>query len=182
MKYSQSLVAKQYAKAYYLEFGDQLKFEDIERIKSVIVFFRKHHNFMSLVSLLLDPDKSSNVVLDELFEQFMIPQTLKKLISVLILHKRLVFFSQVLQDICCLYFLKNNILEVTISTAAPLEQHELEQFENFFIKHSGKSIKSNVVIDESLIAGVRMQSDLFLWQYSVAARLQSLRQKMLIEG
>ena len=41
---------------------------------------------------------------------------------------------------------------------------------------------SKVILDESLIAGVRMQSDLFLWEYSIAARLRNLRQKLLIEG
>jgi F0F1-type ATP synthase delta subunit len=182
MRYSQSFVAKQYSKAYFAEFGTQLKIEDIEHIKSAIRFFRRHHNFMSLVNLLHDSNKSSNVIIEELFDHFLLPITLKKLIEVLIFHKRLVFFSQVLQDICCLYFLKNNILEVTITTATELEDHEREQFEKFFIKLSGKSIKSNVVLDQSLIAGIRMQSDLFLWQYSIAHRLQNLRQKMLIEG
>lgn len=182
MRYSQSFVAKLYAKAYFAEYGNTLTFDDIVSIKSTISFFRRHHNFVSLVSLLLSSNKSSNVVIEELFEHFALPQTLKKLIGVLILHKRLILFSQVLQDLCCLYFLANNILEVTISTVVPFEDHELEKFEIFFIKLSGKSIKSNVVLDQSLIAGVRMQSDLFLWQYSIASRIQNLRQKMLIEG
>lgn len=182
MRYSQSLVAKQYAKAYFAEFGHQLKYNDIERIKAVITFFRKHHNFMSLVSLIQASNNNSNLVIEELFELFLLPFTLKKLINLLILHKQLVIFSQVLQDICCLYFLKNKTLEVTITAAIELEDQELKQFENFFIKLSGCKIISNVIIDESLIAGIRMQSDLFLWQYSIKNRLQKLRQNVLIEG
>ncbi|OGB86093.1 ATP synthase F1 subunit delta [candidate division TM6 bacterium RIFCSPHIGHO2_12_FULL_38_8] len=182
MRYSQSLIAKQYAKAYFQEFGKQLTLDDVEHIKVVLNFFRRHHNFMSLVSLLLEPNKSSNVVIEELFEHFSLPIRLKKLIGILILHKRLIIFAQVLQDICCLYFLANNILEVTITSVEPLENHEREQFENFFKKLSGKSIKSNLIVDRSLIAGVRMQSDLFLWQYCITQRLQNLSQKMLIEG
>ena len=182
MKYSQSPIAKQYAKAYMAEYGSTLKISEIESFKTVIHFFKKYHNFMSLVSLLVESNKSENVVLDELFDHFSLPQNLKKLIDVLIVHKRLTLFAQVLQDICCLYFHANNILELTIVTATPLENHELEKFEIFFRKLSGKATLSNVIHDPSLIAGIRMQSDLFLWEYSIAARLRSLRQKMLIEG
>ncbi|MBP6892400.1 F0F1 ATP synthase subunit delta [Candidatus Babeliales bacterium] len=182
MRYSQSSIAKQYAKAYMAEYGSLLQPLDIKSVQSIIRFFRRHHNFMSLINLLVESNKTENVVLDELFEQFALPQNLKKLIDVLIVHKRLILFAQVLQDICCLYFQINNILELTIMTAMPLENHELEKFENFFKKLSGKTTLSNVVHDSSLIAGVRMQSDLFLWEYSIAARLRSLHQKMLIEG
>lgn len=182
MKYSQSPIAKQYAKAYMAEYGSLLQPLDIKSLQSLIRFFRRHHNFMSLINLLVTPNKLENVVLDELFEHFTLPQNLKKLINVLIVHKRLTLFAEVLQDICCLYFHANNILELTIMTATPLENHELEKFEIFFRKLSGKTTLSNVVHEPSLIAGIRMQSDLFLWEYSIAARLRSLHQKMLIEG
>lgn len=182
MKYSQSLVAKQYAKAYLAEYESQLNLADIEHIKLVLKFFRKHHNFMSLVSELIDDAGSDHILIQELFDHFSLPVTLKKLVDVLIRHKRLIFFAQVLQDIGCLYLLQHNILEVTVSSAAPLEALELEQFEKFFTELSGKRIISNVVLDESLIAGVRMQSDLFLWEYSIASRLRTLRQNLLIEG
>lgn len=182
MRYSQSPIAKQYAKAYMIEYGSLLQSADIEAMKSAIRFFKRHHNFISLVNLLVEPDKTQNVVLDELFDHFLLAQNLKKLINVLIVHKRLTLFAQVLQDICCLYFHANNILELTIVTATPLENDEFEKFEIFFRKLSGKITLSTVVHDPSLIAGVRMQSDLFLWEYSIAARLRNLRQKMLIEG
>lgn len=182
MRYSQSLIAKKYAKAYMAEFGSQLQLSDINAMKSVIRFFKRHHNFMSLVNLLVESERAENVVLDELFDQFLLPTNLKKLIDLLIVHKRLTLFSEVLSDVCCLFFQYNNILEVTIATAIPLENNEREKFENIFKKLSGKTIVSSVVHDPSLIAGVRIQSDLFLWEYSIAARLRKLHQKMLIEG
>ncbi len=182
MKYSQSPIARQYAKAFMAQYGNKLELSNIQAIKLVIRFFRQHHHFVSLVNLLLEPNDCNNVVVNELFEHFLLPQDLKKLINVLVVHKRLILFSQVLQDICCLYFHVNNILEMTIFTATPLENDELKKFEFFFTKLSGKTIISDVVHEPSLIAGVRMQSDLFLWEYSIAARLRRLRQKMLIEG
>jgi ATP synthase F1 delta subunit len=182
MTYLQSAVAKQYAKAYLQEYGSSLQLEDIEHIKLAVQFFRRHHTFMSLVSLIVAHDQSDHVIMQELWSHFQLPQTLKKLIPVLINHKRLVIFAQVLQGICCQYLSSNNILELTVLTAQPLADSELKQFEQFFIKLSGKKIISKMVLDETLIAGVRLQSDLFLWQYSIAARVKNLQQKMLIEG
>ena len=182
MKYSQSIVAKQYAKAYLREYSADLKLDDLANMKAAVRFFRRHHNFMSLVSLLCTSKQSGLAIIEELFQHFLLPESLKKLIPVLINHKRLVLFAQVLQDICCLYFVSNNFLELTVFTATPLDDAELEQFEKFFIKLSSKQIISSVVLDKSLIAGVRMQSDFFLWEYSIAARLRALRQKLLIEG
>ena len=182
MRYSQSIIAKQYAKAYMAEFSSQLQLKDIDNVKLVILFFRRHHNFMSLVSLLVQPNQSNSIVVDELFQHFSLPQNLKKLINVLVLHKRLTSFSQVLQDICCLYFQANNMLELAIVTAVSLQDDEREKFEIFFRKLSGKTIQSNMIIEQSLIAGVRLQSDLYLWEYSIAARLRNLHQNMRIEG
>lgn len=179
MRYSQSIVAKQYAKAYVAEFGSVLTLDDMTSIKSAIRFFRLHNNFMSLVNILVVDQSSTQNIIPDLLNHFKLHLSFKKLINVLIKHKRLLFFPQVLQDICCLYFVKNNILEVTIFTADVLEQEELRQFELFFAKLSEKKIISTLVLDKSLIAGICMQSDLFLWEYSIANRLKKLHQNML---
>ena len=182
MRYSQSLVAKQYAKAYIREYIQELSLADIENMKSAVSFFRRHHNFMSLISVIAKMQDKKQDLIDEIFSHFSLHQTLKKLVEVLIRHKRLLYFAQVLQDICCLYGTFHGILEVTIQSATPLTESEILKFETFFQKLSGRRIVSSMQINESLIAGVRMQSELFLWEYSVAARLRKLSQKLLIEG
>lgn len=179
MVYSQSLVAKQYAKAYLIEYGDILTSTDIDNMKSAIYFFRRHHNFMSLVSLMTKLHEKKHVMIDEIFSHFSLHDSLQKLVKVLLRHKRLLYFAQVLQDICCLFEIRSGSLEVTIQTATSLTESEIKKFETFFAKLSGKRIISHVRIDPSLIAGVRMQSEIFLWEYSIAARLRQLRHKMI---
>ncbi len=179
MKYSQSIIAKQYAKAYIAEFGLVLQLNDMTQIKSAIHFFKRHSNFIPLVNILVMDQSSTQNIIQDMVNHFRLHESVQKLIHVLIKHKRLLFFAQVLQDVYCLYFLKNNILEVTVITAEVLDQEELEKFELFFSKLAEKKIISTVVLDKSLIAGVCMQSDLFLWEYSIANRLKKLHQNML---
>jgi len=182
MRQSQSLIAKKFAKAYLLEFGDQLSVKDIDNIKLAILFFRKNHNFISLVSVVVTTYKKNQILINEIISHFSLHETLKKLVTVLVRHKSLVYFSQVLQDVCCMYQSKKGILEVDIYSATELTNDEKIKLEIFFANLSGKEIIGRVIIDESLIAGVRMQSELFMWEYSIAARLRKLRQKMFIEG
>lgn len=178
MKYSQSQAAKKYAKAYVQEYGDSLTLQDIEHMKSAMSFCREHHNFMSLVSLLTSKQVQRHELVDDMFEHFSLPETLKKLVDLLVARKKLSLFAYVLQDICCLYLNSHNLLELTIYTATDLTPEERQKFEQFFIKLSEKKIISRVVKDETLIAGVRMQSDVFLWEHSIAARIRLLSQQV----
>jgi F0F1-type ATP synthase delta subunit len=185
MKYSQSVSARQFAKAFFKEFGQTLTLSDIENIAKSLQFFKKHHNFLSLVSILMSSHHGidyQDTIIQDLFDHFQWPTTLKKLITLLLEHKKLNLFASVLQDLCCLFYVKNNILELTVSSAVPLDPETLQKFEQFFIKLSKKKIITTVVHDSSLIAGVHLQSDLFMWQYSIAARLAALQQNILIKG
>ncbi|MBP9764760.1 F0F1 ATP synthase subunit delta [Candidatus Babeliales bacterium] len=181
MRYSQSIVAKKYAQAYVQEYGHLLTIQDIDAFKLVIAFLKKHHNFMSLISLLSSQLQQRHELIDTMIEHFKIPVMIARLADVLSDHKRLPLFSLVLQDICCLYVQKNNMLEVTIYSSQELSENEYKKFEQFFEKLAGKKIISNVVVDETLIAGIRMQSDVLLWEYSIAARIRQLSQRMLQE-
>ncbi len=181
MKYSQSVITKAYAKAYLNNYGSVLSVHDIECMKKAVLFFREHHNFMSLVNVLISGSDQKQTIVQELFEHFSLHKSLYRLISVLKTHKKLILFGQTLQDICCLYGIRNNILEVTIFTACALSDQEIKKFESFFVKFSDKKIITTVHIDSALIAGVRMQSDFYLWEYSIASQLKKIQQNILLK-
>jgi len=179
--YTQSSVSKKYAKAFLNTYQDSLTFDQIQKFKKVIVFCRHHHNFLSIINQLVDRQKGFEQLLDEMHEHFDLPESIKKLMQMLINHKRVSIFAQVLQDIYCLYMLKNNIVELTVKTAMPLESEQEDIFTKFFEKLSKKRILSNIEIDESLIAGVRLESDLFLWEHSIKSQIDSLQKNQISE-
>lgn len=181
MIYTQSAVSKKYAQAFLNTYQDYLTLEQIQTFKPVIKFCHQHHNFLSIISQLVGRQPGFEALLDEMHEHFSLPDSIKKLIQVLIKHKKISIFAKVLQDIYCLYMLHNNIIELTIKAAMPLEEQQQQKFEQFFKKISNKKILSNIVIDESLIAGVRLESDLFLWEHSIKSQIAQLSKKMLDE-
>ncbi len=181
MIYTQLSISKKYAQAFLNVYQDSLTIEQIQKFKQVIIFCRHHHNFLSVIGQLVGRQKGFDQLLDEMYEHFDLPQSIKKLLELLIKRKKVSIFAQILQDIYCLYLLKNNIVELTIKTAMPLELEQQDSFKKFFEKLSRKRILSNVEIDESLIAGVRLESDLFLWEHSIKSQISELSKKMLDE-
>ncbi len=181
MKYTLSFSSKKYAQAYLQEYQNSLTLEQVQNFKPVIEFCRDHHNFLSVISVLVGKQPGFEELLEEMRIYFSLPDSMQKLIKLLIKHKKIDIFAQILQDIYCLYMLNNNIHELTITTAEPLEEDQKKRFEEFFKKLSGKKIISTAIIDESLIAGIRMQSDHFLWEYSIKSRIAQISRKMLDE-
>lgn len=181
MRYSQSSCAKKYAQAYVRVFHGDMNISVVQNIERAISFFRQHSTFISLVAVLQRHTKHQNKLLIELIEHFSLPNSLHQLANLLIDHNTLPLLPAILKDIACLYLQQENILPITIYSTTPLQEIEQKQFEDFFAKLSRKKIISQSSINQALIAGVRIQSDIFLWEYSIAKRIQELSGQMLLK-
>lgn len=179
MRYTLSVVSKKYAQAYLQEYQNSLTLEQIQNFRLVIQFCRQHNNFLSVISVLVGRQPGFEALLDEMCYHFSLPSSMSKLIKILIEHNKVHMFAQIVQDIYCLYMVNHNIQEMTMITAEPLEEDQKQKFEEFFTKLSGKKIISTAMIDEGLIAGIRMQTDHFLWEYSIKSRMAQISRKLL---
>ena len=182
MRISQIPIAKKYAIAYLNVNENSLTEKDMKSIFIAYCFFKKNSDLMNLIyGISFEKEKIANVI-DKLCKHFFLPKTFQILIKLLIKHKRIYYLKDVLQDICALYKLRKNILELEIKTANVIDVNEVKELENFFAKQSNFNIESKVIVDSSLIAGVRLQSDFFIWEYSIASKLKALKHNLVIEG
>lgn len=175
-------IAKKYATAYLNIHENELTEIDIKAVFAACDFLKTHHNFMHLLCVISFDKEKMGQVCTKIIHDFGLPKSLSKLMLLLVKNKHIGCLKEVLQDIYCLYKMRKNLLELEIKTASHLDAHAVQAFETFFAQKSGKKIESKVSVDRSLIAGVRLQSDFFLWEYSIASRLRSLRHKLIIEG
>jgi ATP synthase F1 delta subunit len=175
-------VAKKYATAYLNVYEDELTGADVHAMLVAYTFFKSHHEFMHLLCAVSIDKAETILVFTKLINDFALPKSLNMLMVLLVKHKRVCYLKEVLQDIYCLYKMRKNILELEIKTADSIDAHTAQAFQMFFAQESGKKIESKVSVDRSLIAGVRLQSEFFLWEYSVASRVRALRHKLVIEG
>lgn len=84
-------------------------------------------------------------------------------------------FIDVVEQIMLAYREHKGLLEVTCRTAVPLTDEQVAAIHEFLHEKTGKKIILIMVIDSSLLAGIRLQSETFLWEYSIGRQLQALR-------
>lgn len=177
---SQSDLAKKYAQAYLNLFSDQYTFQDICNLWRVAQFLSEHHSLLFYVSLPMIEQYDKQRFIDLFFEKFHLFDSLKNLCYLLLKNKHIFLLIDVLQQIYLLYKQKYNICELKIKSSSDLTDAAIHDIKQFFITLSGLS---NVVvrysIDQSLIAGIRLQSETYLWDYSIAQQLNKLKQELI---
>ena len=97
-----------------------------------------------------------------------------KLIDLLITDKRLMLMADILYEISHLYMQQHAIIDWTISSSDELSPEEKKSLEQFLVQKTAMQIVPTYIIDQTLIAGIRLQSDTFLWEYSVKSQLNAL--------
>jgi F-type H+-transporting ATPase subunit delta len=163
-------IAKRYALAFLNVFP--INSEVFEKIKQVIKFLNRHDEvFLMLKIPLLEAKKKSEALEDYLIKQFKLPETFKELISVLIAHKRSYMIKDILRWMVELYEERAGIEFFEVRSSVPLDANDISTIEQFLADKTNHSISIKQMLDDELIAGIRLQSIYHLWEYSIASQL-----------
>lgn len=177
--FSQSDVAKKYAHAYLNVFGEDHSFQDFCSMWRAAQFLSEHHSLLFYLSLPMIHEIDKKRFIDLFFEKFHLFDSLKKLFYLLLKNKQIFLAGDTLRDIYGLYKIKHKISDLQVTSSSDLLEEEIEEIKQFFIKLSGQQVVVHYSINPSLIAGVRLQSEYFLWEYSIAQQLQKLKQELI---
>lgn len=76
---------------------------------------------------------------------------------------------------------RNGIADATVTSAYPLKEEDAKNIAMALGKAVGKTIRLEVVVDPSLVAGVRLQYGDTIIDGSVEARLESMRKRLMTQ-
>lgn len=174
MKYQEALIAKKYAKAFLNLFIDEISLKDYQRIVALRQFLKDRREVLTFLGLTqLEPLKKC-AAFDFLIDKFKLPVSLKRLITILVEDKREYLFPTVLYYIELIYRQRKKILAFMVKSSASLDAVTLRIIEKFLERKTGQRILTEQIVDKSLIAGIRLISNQYLWEYSIAKRLRAL--------
>lgn len=177
MKQDASLeLARRYAKAFTNVFFSQISVRDVENIfqaADYLALRRRTRFFLRLPVIDVSVKKQ---VLDLVCKRFSLPLVVEQTIDLLLQHKRSYLLHDVLFYIAELYCARQNILAFTIKSSHHLSQESVEVIQNFLARKTGCTITYTNKIDKKLIAGIRLESSAFLWEYSIAKHLRRIQQ------
>jgi len=169
-------VAKKYAQAFISIFPKACGFNDLKKIEAAQNFLQTHKRTLFFLQLpQFDQDRRASMVAD-LIDYFSLPHDFATIILLLIKHNRSFYIPEVLLWITQLYKNQINSTEFSIQTAQEIDDVQLESIKLFLSHLTNKKIIGVPSLNTSLIAGLRLQSNEYLWEYSIRKHIKTLRE------
>lgn len=171
------LIAKKYAQAFLNVFFSSLSDTDMNRVQKAIDFFATHRQLLALLKVPhIDSQEKMRALEQVLIVTYELPPVFKQLIAVVVQQKRAFYILEILKYLKEIYQHCKHIQVFQIRSSNTLEQAELDVLQKFLARKTGQIIFYTQRLDPSLIAGIRMQSDQLLWEYSIKKQLAGMSQ------
>ena len=172
-------VSRKYAQAFLNVFDARLAPEVFGHIQSFKAVLADHKDALFFLSLPHISDERKLDVIRSVVSLPLAQEMLVSLVRLLIAHKRSEYIVSILGLVCQLYREQHKIMVFTISSAHELEQAQLTALQAFLADKTSHAIEYNVKINKKLIAGIRMQSSTYLWEYSIRKQLATINYLMI---
>jgi len=176
---SRSDIAKKYAKAYLHVFKDQHSYQDYCSMWRASQFLAEHHSLLFYLSLAMITEQDKKNFIDLFFEKFHLFVSLKQLFYLLLKNKHIYLAADILRDMYSLYKIQYNIVDLNVTSACDLTSEQIDEVKCFFMQLSGQQAMINYKTDPRLIAGIRLQTQTHLWEYSIDQQLRKIKQELI---
>lgn len=167
-------LASKYAQALLNSVFKSITYEQIKQIKNAVDVLRSKKRALAYLAVSHYESQDIQALLGKFLSKFNIDDAIKPLLSILAKHKRLSLLPDVLDALVVLYKQKHNICSCIVSSAHALTDEQKERLtllaERLFCKHA----EMQFLVDESLIAGIKIKSNSRVWEYSVAKQLRAI--------
>ena len=167
-------IARKYAQAFFAVYGDIVTDKLVHNIDQAAQFLSTHRRALFLFKVPVI-DRSIKVRgLKEFCDRFTLGEQIQKLLLLLLDERRSSQFMLVLRAISALYRKKNNMVAITVASSYKLTDEQRATIEACMAQRVAGEKSYTYTIDPALIAGIRVYSDTFLWELSVARQLRDL--------
>jgi F-type H+-transporting ATPase subunit delta len=173
------LVEKRYAQAIM-----ELSQNDIEVIRQeleeFVVIYNLDKEFSSfLVNPTIKADKKQAVIRNVFTDK--LSKNMLNFILLLISKKRIKKIPEIYEQLVCLINEKSNVLDMKIITAEPLDEQQLLRIkEKFRDKYNAVAVKSEEIVDASIIGGIKVLIGDKVYDGSIKGRIESLTELVSI--
>jgi len=176
------LLAHKYASAYVATLGASLTRAEYERLRAFGAFIKKYDRSLVILSVPVIADYEKRLALERLSELYELPPSINALWALLITHKRVLLVPLCIEELCLLFEQRAHIQRFVVSSSHELDVKSLALIKEYLERSTGKTIVEEVVVDKRLIAGIRLQSDDYIWEHSVRKQLRTLSSLLANKG
>lgn len=174
MDRSQRFLARRYAQAFLNVHFATLKVEDLGRFERGEQYFRTHQGAIFLMDLSLLSRETKEKAVQDLVEKFGLPTSIFKLIMLVVSHHRTSLLGFIFHELADAFKEQAQIITFTVQSSQPLSTLERSIIENFLQDQLEGQLFCQYEVTPTLIAGVRIFNEQYLWEYSAQAQLRAL--------
>ncbi len=175
----EDIIAKKYAVAFLNMYGEEYGADSLEKFAALEEFIKDNQNLYISLRIPNIPPSTKKLVLDKMAESFSLGDAMQILMHRLLDDGRIEILDKVLRHIVWVYKRKYNIERFDVATSHTITKAQKEKIVAFIKSRSDAQLLTRFVIDPSLIVGVRIESNTFLWERSVKYRLREVGDKLL---
>lgn len=179
----ESRVAKRYARALVMSIKNQKEYEKVRKILGDFLrLINTNEEFKLGMETLLFSKKQKKALLSDIQKEVNFEEKVFNFIQILIEENRLMFLDSIIRLMEDYWFAKIGVEKLKVYSSVNLN----EQQENELTKNLEKSFQKKVFlekeIDQSLIAGIKIQRGSVVYDFSIAGNLRKLKEAFLEES
>src|SRR3990167_6750933 len=174
MSINSQILLYKYAKAFLNIHYKKIDENSVWNIKSAADFFNQNAGILLLFSIPKFSKSAKAEVLNKMLEKFKLPQIFGDLFKLLLEHNRPLLFGKVLAEIFQLYPSYIDVDLYNFKSVIKLSDEEATGCKNFLESKINKKVIFQNIIDENLIAGIRLQSKNKMWDCSIKSKIDRL--------
>jgi ATP synthase F1 delta subunit len=167
-------IACKYARAFLAVFPKACTLSNLHSIKTAHHFLRHHKNALFFLNLPQFNDERKKSLIADLVAYCSLPDAFTNLFFLLINHNRPFYVPEVLACIIEQYKKQTNSVEFSLESSHSLHGDDIETMKHFLQKILQKNIIATSSVNTSLIAGIRLHSNEYVWEYSVRKQINAL--------
>lgn len=182
MKTPRRQIIKKYAHAFLRAYNNQFVADDYAYFACYLAFLHEHHQITFYAyHAVLDNEKKIELFM-KIFDRACSPHSvvrdaLEKLITILAYHERLWLLADIIELIKVKFYSAIGFQHTRIATSHALSDQDRQEIIESFKTLTGKNIDAEFVVDPRLIAGLRVISQDYLWELSIAQKIKALQVK-----
>ena len=175
MNRARQLVAQRYARAFFNIFGKKITRDDFYNILILQKFSQENKRALFFLELVTINDTVKLKKLMDICDMVHLGSRFNPLLKLLVTDGRAFLFVDVMTQLSRIYKQSHNIFSFSITSSHPLDEKELALVKTFLVNKTGGDIIYKYNVDKSLIAGIRLQSETMIWEYSIRKQLNNVR-------
>jgi ATP synthase F1 delta subunit len=171
---SYKTVARKYAQAFLTIYESEITHDDIKKINDAEKYLRNNKKILTLLSIPVSQQKTQQAMIENMIAYFSLKNCFISLFSLILSRHHTHLIPQIFWYINQIYKYQHDTIDCLIISSHDLTQTAIDSIVRFFKGMTGKNTIYTHIIDKKLIAGIRLQSPEYLWEYSVRKQIQSI--------